>query len=154
MNQNYKKYPSEKIYPYSQIDKNKNIFILLQKIGAKKIKSNIKLKRLNSISSKDSKPHIRKNIKLIKSIEKKRSNSIDMILYTPIKQQDFSINTYKINEECKNKISNIFKEYKNEIITRRNELESLGIPLRNNKSQTYTVPIFKNYILVIIITCG
>ena len=66
MNQNYKKYPSEKIYPYSQIDKNKNIFILLQKIQSKKIKSNIKLKRLNSISSKDSKPHIRKNIKLIK----------------------------------------------------------------------------------------
>lgn len=63
----------------------------------------------------------------------------------------------KINKQYKNlekeindynsllpaKISNIFKEYKNEIITRRNELESLGIPLRNNKSQTYTVPIFK-----------
>ena len=115
VNQNYKKYPSEKIYPYSQIDKNKNIFILLQKIRSKKIKSNIKLKRLNSISSKDSKPHIRKNIKLIKSIEKKRSNSIDMILYTPIKQHDFSINSYKINEECKNKISNIFKKNNNNI---------------------------------------
>ena len=43
----------------------------------------------------------------------KRSKSIDTILYTPIKQQDFSINPDKINEECKNKISNIFKNNNN-----------------------------------------
>lgn len=42
------------------------------------------------------------------------------------------------------RISNIFKEYKTEIIKHRNDLKSLGIPLRNkNESQTYAVPIFK-----------
>ena len=109
VNQNDKKFQSEKIQPYSQIDKNKNIFLLLQKISNKKIN----LKRQSSISSKDSKPHIRKNIKLIKSIEMKRCKSIDMFLYTPNKQQDFSINSNKNNEECKNKISNIFKYHNN-----------------------------------------
>ena len=113
--QNHKRFSSEKIYPYSSIDKNKNIFILLQKIRNKNINSNIKLKRQNSISSKDSKSHIRKNIKPIKSIAKKKSKSIDMILYTPIKQQNFTINSNKINEECKNKISNIFKKNNNNI---------------------------------------
>ena len=115
LNRNYKKFASEAIHPYSQISKNKNIFLLLQKIKNEKIKTNMILKRQNSISSKDKKLHIRKNIKLIKAINMKRSNSIDTILYTPIKQQDFSINSNKINEECKNKFSNIFKNNNNNI---------------------------------------
>lgn len=57
------------------------------------------------------------------------------------KNLEKEINDY--NSSLPLEISNIFKEYKNEIINRRKDLKSLGIPLRNNKSQTYTVPIFK-----------
>ena len=57
------------------------------------------------------------------------------------KNLEKEINDY--NSSLPLRISNIFKECKNEIINRRKDLESLGIPLRNNKSQTYTVPIFK-----------
>lgn len=57
------------------------------------------------------------------------------------KNLEKEINDY--NSSLPLKISNIFKEYKNEIINRRKDLESLGIPLRNNKTQTYTVQIFK-----------
>jgi len=118
-NQKHKKLASEDIYPYSQLDKDKNLFILLQKIQTKKHKSNLKLKRKNSVPSKEGKSHIQKNIMLIKSIEKKRNKrrnkSIDMILYTPIKQQDFSINSLKVNEECKNKLLTVFKKNNNDI---------------------------------------
>ena len=113
--QKHKKLSSEDIYPYSQLDKDKNLFILLHKIQTKKHKSNLKLKRKNSVPSKERKSHIQKNIKLIKSIEKKRNKSIDMILYTPIKQQDFSINSHKVNEECKNKLLTVFKKNNNNI---------------------------------------
>ena len=114
-NQKHNKLTSDKIYPYSQLDKDKNILILLQKIRTKKYKSNLKLKRKNSVSSKERKSHIQKNIMLIKSIEKRRNKSIDMILYTPIKQQDFSINSFKVNEECKNKVLTVFKKNNNNI---------------------------------------
>ena len=118
-NQKHKKLASEDIYPYSQLDKDKNLFILLQKIQTKKHKSNLKLKRKNSVPSNERKSHIQKNIMLIKSIEKKRNKkrnkSIDMILYTPIKQQDFSINSLKVNEECKNKLLTVFKKNNNDI---------------------------------------
>ena len=113
--QKHNKLTSDKIYPYSQLDKDKNILILLQKIRTKKYKSNLKLKRKNSVSSKERKSHIQKNIMLIKSIEKRRNKSIDMILYTPIKQQDFSINSFKVNEECKNKVLTVFKKNNNNI---------------------------------------
>ena len=57
------------------------------------------------------------------------------------KNLEKEINDY--NSSLPPKISNILKECKNEIINRRKDLKSLGIPLRNNKSQTYTVPLFK-----------
>ena len=75
----------------------------MQKVQIKKIKPYVKFKRQNSISIVNSKTLISKDINQIKSIEKRRSNSIETINFTPL----------KINEESKNKMTNLFQKNKN-----------------------------------------
>ena len=103
MNLKHKNFFNEKINPCYQIRKNKNVLTLLQKVQIKKIKPYVKFKRQNSISIVNSKTLISKDINQIKSIEKRRSNSIETINFTPL----------KINEESKNKMTNLFQKNKN-----------------------------------------
>ena len=113
MNLKHKNFFNEKIKPCYQIRKNKNVLTLLQKVQIKKIKPYVKFKRQNSISIVNSKTLISKDINQIKSIEKRRSNSIETINFTPIKKHSSNINQLKINEESKNKMTNLFQKYKN-----------------------------------------
>ena len=113
MNLKHKNFFNEKINPCYQIRKNKNVLTLLQKVQIKKIKPYVKFKRQNSISIVNSKTLISKDINQIKSIEKRRSNSIETINFTPIKKHSSNINQLKINEESKNKMTNLFQKYKN-----------------------------------------
>ena len=113
MNLKHKNFFNEKINPCYQIRKNKNVLTLLQKVQIKKIKPYVKFKRQNSISIVNSKTLISKDINQIKSIEKRRSNSIETINFTPIKNHSSNINQLKINEESKNKMTNLFQKYKN-----------------------------------------
>ena len=113
MNLKHKNFFNEKINPCYQIRKNKNVLTLLQKVQIKKIKPYVKFKRQNSISIVNSKTLISKDINRIKSIEKRRSNSIETINFTPIKKHSSNINQLKINEESKNKMTNLFQKYKN-----------------------------------------
>ena len=113
MNLKHKNFFNEKINPCYQIRKNKNVLTLLQKVQIKKIKPYVKFKRQNSISIVNSKTLISKDINQIKSIEKRRSNSIETINFTPIKKHSSNINQLKFNEESKNKMTNLFQKYKN-----------------------------------------
>ena len=113
MNLKHKNFFNEKINPCYQIRKNKNVLTLLQKVQIKKIKPYVKFKRQNSISIVNSKTLISKDINRIKSIEKRRSNSIETINFTPIKKHSSNINQLKINEESKNKMTNLFQKNKN-----------------------------------------
>ena len=113
MNLKHKNFFNEKKNPCYQIRKNKNVLTLLQKVQIKKIKPYVKFKRQNSISIVNSKTLISKDINQIKSIEKRRSNSIETINFTPIKKHSSNINQLKINEESKNKMTNLFQKYKN-----------------------------------------
>ena len=113
MNLKHKNFFNEKINPCYQIRKNKNVLTLLQKVQIKKIKPYVKFKRQNSISIVNSKTLISKDINQIKSIEKRRSNSIETINFTPIKKHSSNINQLKINEESKNKMTNLFQKNKN-----------------------------------------
>ena len=113
MNLKHKNFFNEKINPCYQIRKNKNVLTLLQKVQIKKIKPYVKFKRQNSISIVNSKTLIPKDINQIKSIEKRRSNSIETINFTPIKKHSSNINQLKINEESKNKMTNLFQKNKN-----------------------------------------
>ena len=110
MNLKHKNFFNEKINPCYQIRKNKNVLTLLQKVQIKKIKPYVKFKRQNSISIVNSKTLISKDINQIKSIEKRRSNSIETINFTPIKKHSSNINQLKINEESKNKMTNLFQK--------------------------------------------
>ena len=113
MNLKHKNFFNEKINPCYQIRKNKNVLTLLQKVQIKKIKPYVKFKRQNSTSIVNSKTLISKDINQIKSIEKRRSNSIETINFTPIKKHSSNINQLKINEESKNKMTNLFQKNKN-----------------------------------------
>ena len=113
MNLKHKNFFNEKKNPCYQIRKNKNVLTLLQKVQIKKIKPYVKFKRQNSISIVNSKTLISKDINQIKSIEKRRSNSIETINFTPIKKHSSNINQLKINEESKNKMTNLFQKNKN-----------------------------------------
>ena len=113
MNLKHKNFFNEKKNPCYQIRKNKNVLTLLQKVQIKKIKPYVKFKRQNSISIVNSKTLISKDINQIKSIEKRRSNSIETINFTPIKKHSSNINQIKINEESKNKMTNLFQKNKN-----------------------------------------
>ena len=113
MNLKHKNFFNEKKNPCYQIRKNKNVLTLLQKVQVKKIKPYVKFKRQNSISIVNSKTLISKDINQIKSIEKRRSNSIETINFTPIKKHSSNINQLKINEESKNKMTNLFQKNKN-----------------------------------------
>ena len=113
MNLKHKNFFNEKKNPCYQIRKNKNVLTLLQKVQIKKIKPYVKFKRQNSISIVNSKTLISKDINQIKSIEKRRSNSIETINFTPIKKISSNINQLKINEESKNKMTNLFQKNKN-----------------------------------------